>query len=152
MPIFLKNTGQIAWIDCLDYEIVAAHSWYATKTGYASTSIKHESGRKNTYMHALLVGRHSGLLIDHLDGDGLNNRRANLRLATAQQNSWNARRRAGRKLPRGVSEVEGGFTARIFVSGVDHYLGFFKDADVAAEAYRAASLLHHGEFSPMASA
>jgi hypothetical protein len=85
--------------------------------------------------------------IDHIDGVPLNNRIANLRLATRQQQTFNRRARThcitGCK---GVSENGSGYTARITISGKVHRLGTFPTIAEAAEAYRAAAVRLHREF------
>lgn len=89
--------------------------------------------------------------VDHKDGNGLNNRLENLRLATCQQNSYNSRNRRGPKiflgLPRGVSRTKCGFMATIGVHYKIKYLGVFPTAELAGAAYQAAYKEYAGEFA-----
>src|SRR5262245_35202767 len=86
--------GKVALIDDADYELVSRFKWHAQRGGYgntyyAVTNIRLPDGKWTALrMHVLLLG-HKG--IDHIDGDGLNNQRSNLRLATQSQNSANTR-------------------------------------------------------------
>ena len=88
--------------------------------------------------------------IDHIDGDPLNNRIANLRLATRSQQSANSRRQA-QGTQTGVKGVtpnpsSNGYDARITVSGKTHYIGHFRTIEDAAEARRKAAIKLHGDF------
>jgi hypothetical protein len=85
--------------------------------------------------------------IDHIDGIPINNRIANLRLATRQQQTFNRRARTisitGYK---GVTENGTGYAARITISGKAHSLGTFPTAEEAASAYREAAIRLHRDF------
>jgi hypothetical protein len=88
--IFLqRRSGEIleCFIDTADYGLVKEHPWSAlvnSRNTYAKTTIK-GSGKRTTLLHSLLLP--DAKLIDHRDGNGLNNRRSNLRPATHRQNS-----------------------------------------------------------------
>ncbi len=87
--------------------------------------------------------------IDHIDGDKSNNAIANLRVATAAQNSARRRVRGKPQLSpsRGVFPHGVGFVARIHHAGKRHYLGYFPTADAAKAAYEAKAIEIHGEFA-----
>jgi hypothetical protein len=92
------------------------------------------------YLHQLLLGGSSpDRPIDHINGDPLDNRRANLRTVTHQQNQWN--RVSGKG--HGWDEEHKAWRARIHVDGKRIHLGYFKDRDEAAAAYAAAKQVHH---------
>lgn len=86
--------------------------------------------------------------IDHADGDPMNNRIANLRLATVQQNMRNTRVRANSRVGiKGVRKTPfGRFQARITVAHREIYLGTFRTAEEAGQAFKQAALHYHGEF------
>ena len=85
--------------------------------------------------------------IDHIDGDGLNNRITNLRLATRGENSSNSRRRSSvLSGVKGVQANGSGFMARITKDGETHYLGTFRTPEEATEARRKAAAAMHGVF------
>lgn len=129
-------------VDDEDYEFMSLFPWRAKKDG---------EGRY--YAHATIVA-HKLLadykLVDHVDGNGLNNTRVNLRSATDQQNSWNRGLRSDSRTGyKGVSSRRGGkgFVARIQVEGKRKFLGWFHNPVDAAKAYDAAALEHFGEFA-----
>lgn len=89
--------GLYALVDAADYELLAKYSWHAKpdrNTVYARTRIP--GGGPRMLMHRLLTGAQSGQLVDHINGNGLDNRRANLRLCTAAENIRNKQRKLNR--------------------------------------------------------
>lgn len=93
------SKGKVALVDAEDYERVSSLRWHAKKKGktwYAMRSVpkgsRYENGEpkyKACYMHRLIMGAPEGIEVDHENGDGLDNRRSNLRLATKSQNQQN---------------------------------------------------------------
>ena len=103
-------------------------------------------------MHRVLVNAPKGLTVDHIDGDGLNNRSANLRIATYSQNSANeVAYRNNRVGARGVTFVSRNKTqpykAEISSGGKRWYLGSYPTKAEAAAARIGAEKVLHGEFS-----
>ncbi len=87
-----------------------------------------------------------GMLVDHIDGDKLNNRIENLRLATRQQNNVNSVSRV-RDMPKGVIRVGKRYRARIFINGKHLSLGMYDTVEEAASVYNNKALELHGEFA-----
>ena len=86
--------------------------------------------------------------IDHINGCPLDNRMANLRIATNPQNQANRLRDRGKDTPKGVRKLPSGrFQARITVTNRQILLGTFESSDEAQEAYFQASNQHYGEFA-----
>lgn len=85
--------------------------------------------------------------IDHANGDGTDNRIANLRAATRSQNMWNrpVRRDSAHGI-KGVTRNGKRFSAKCYVAGRDHYLGTFDTAEEAGAAYRKFAEQAHGQF------
>lgn len=113
-----------------------------------------EGGRYRLHRLAWLYvhGMWPNGLIDHVNGDGSDNRIANLREATASQNRANTvRQLEGRTLPRGVKQEArtGKFVATLGRKGKNIHLGTFGTADEAAEAYLRAARESFGQFYPM---
>ena len=90
-----------------------------------------------------------GFVVDHADGDTLNNRPWNLRLATHAQNCWNTKTISNSTGFMGVKRqtLSRNFSASILVNRVRIHLGSFKSAEEAHSAYMAAKLEFHGEFA-----
>lgn len=146
---FVRCTrGLVALIDVCDTASVAAWNWTGTKTGYAARG----DGRATTHMHTQILGRVDGYEVDHIDGNGMNNRRGNLRHVTKAQNQMNRHAVASRSGFKGVTANRHNWSAAISKrdgAGVRRrrYLGTYQDAVHAALAYDAAA---REEFGPWA--
>lgn len=138
--------GKVALVDSDAVHLVFGHKWWAVKKGprfYAVTDVK----RKRVYMHRLLLC--TNLDVDHINGDGLDNRRANLRAATRQENVSNMRKRPGSSKFKGVcwDKRRDKWMAKIMVDYKTRFLGYFKDEIEAARAYDAAAVSNFGVFA-----
>jgi hypothetical protein len=102
----------------------------------------------------IMTGRTDFDQVDHIDSDTSNNRWANLREATQAQNQANKAPRRWRRLPKGVTRRESliskPYVASITANKKRHHIGCFETPDLAAEAYRQAAAIHHGEFARVA--
>jgi hypothetical protein len=138
--------GLVAVIDEADYERISAHKWYTLTSGprfYAITEI----GGAQVLMHRFVLDYSGPLDIDHIDGDELNNRRANLRVVTRAQNLWNQGPRKGKRF-KGVQRVASGrYMARMMVNGERLYFGTHATEEEAARVYDDAARKYHGEFA-----
>lgn len=134
-------------------------TWYAARCTYDKGLGDIPSKRiKIVRMHREILGlvRGDGKQCDHVDGDGLNNQRENLRVATHTENIRNSKPKNGRRF-KGVFKYNGRkklvrpFQARISVGGRgdkrDYNLGWFETAEEAAKAYDSAAKKIHGEFA-----
>ena len=98
-----KNRGKyVALVDDEDFEGLNKYRWSAMPVGRTVYAVRNINGKMIT-MHAYLCGR-DGFEVDHIDGDGLNNSRLNLRIATREQNARNRKIIAGRKY-KGVQPI-----------------------------------------------
>ena len=156
MPEINLTQGKTAVVDKEDYELVNAYKWctYETcKSWYAVTNILIGEGKRTTLrMHRLILGAIPGQEIDHIDHDGLNNRRSNLRLVTHQQNAFNIRNdKTGSSKYKGVSLHEGTrkWRARIYLNGKTAHLGLFTTEEEAAYTYNEAALKEFGKFASL---
>lgn len=145
--------GYVAIIDAADVPLVGGFNWSACEsrhTVYAfRTAPKGAPGPRTVQIHRQLLGFPEGLTVDHKSGDGLDNRRANLRLATHRENLCNQRLNAANTSGyRGVSwdKTRQRWHAYIKHHGRRTTLGFFTSVEAAAEAYARASEKLHGEF------
>jgi hypothetical protein len=145
--------GKFAKVDLEDFPLVASYRWRATvhaRTFYAVTTTPRKMGHKDIYMHRFLINAPEGKTVDHVNGDGLDNRRHNVRFATPVQQSANTgRHKRNQSGFKGVSlEVKTGkWRARIFSGGKEVCLGQFPTKESAAAAYDAAAKRLRGEFA-----
>ena len=87
-----------------------------------------------------------GLIVDHINGDTLDNRKSNLRVVTAVENARNCKSWNKHGL-KGIQVTQRGkWKAQIAASGVTYRLGTFDTKESAHEAYRQASVKYHGAF------
>jgi hypothetical protein len=133
-------------IDAEDFDRCAEHNWFALTrkwTTYAYCNLPRDGDYRTTMLlHRFIMRAPSGVKVDHRNGNGLDNRQANLRLATSAQNAANRRDR-----PRGITPSGyGGWVARIRHEGRNLYLGTFETEIEAETAYQAAALELRGEF------
>lgn len=140
--------GQTAVVDLVDWPAVSQYRWFtdrSRRTFYAKRWVG-KGKNKAVGIHNLISGE---LLIDHRDGDGLNNRRSNLRLSSVGQNNMNSRVRLDNKIGfRGVTLFrDGRFRARISIGGQQKFLGYYEQPEQAAHAYDTAAKELHGEFA-----
>jgi HNH endonuclease/AP2 domain len=102
------------------------------------------------YLHRVVMKVLDERLVDHIDGNRLNNTKTNLRIATHQQNSMNRQPTRGRDIPyRGVSLEKrlGKYRAQIKAEGRIVVIGFFTTMEDAAKAYDDAARQYYGEFA-----
>jgi len=148
--IVLTN-GELAIVDDADFPLVSGRRWTCniSRAGikYAISGGVVGSKRITIAMHRLILGvTDSQVLVDHVDGNGLNNVRLNLRRATKSQNAANAHVKSGRF--KGVRKRKSGrWAARIVVRSRWITIGTFSTAEDAARAYDAAARIHFGEFA-----
>jgi hypothetical protein len=138
--------GYVAIVDAADAERVGRHSWCANIRGslvYAAARIND----KLVYLHRFLTDAPAGVPVDHVDGDGLNNQRTNLRVCTPAQNAGNWHHVKGRSRYRGVFANGYGWCAQIRVNGGVKHLGVFDTEEIAALAYDLAAVDTRGEFA-----
>lgn len=139
------SRGMVTLVDDSDAEWLSGYRWFvnAARGGrfYAIT-------KGGLLMHRLILQPPEGFHCDHIDNDGLNNQRGNLRLVDRCQNAWNAR---GKKrlntLPKGVHPNGRRYKALIMARGKSYRLGSFDTPEEAAAAYVAAARELHGDFA-----
>ena len=154
----LSKTSATAIVDDKDFRRISQCTWWIN-SGYP-TSGYYEGTRKTgrkwicVRMHTLLFLPNPGFCVDHRNGNKLDNRRANLRFASNQENCQNMRQ-AARKSSRSSSTYKGVswdkerrlWKAHITVSYRYIHLGRFTDERDAARAYNAAATKYFGEFA-----
>lgn len=159
MKLIPLSKGQFAQVDDVDYDELIKYKWSCAKTNngtlYAARSKYLGGGRENKkstliFMHRFIMGTYGrNILIDHIDHDGLNNQRSNLRECTQSQNLSNRRNGFGTSTYIGVClhKKTGLFKASVSINKKPFSLGYFKDEIDAAKARDASAKIHYGEFA-----
>ena len=153
--------GMYAVIDADDFEKVSALKWCVHKgysKWYGARSQWHPELKrsKQIFLHNFIFGEvPMGYFVDHINGDSLDNRRENLRLATRSQNRGNARKTVqifGRPTSskyKGVcwDKNNNKWQVQMKIDNKTRFIGQFSDEMKAAEAYNKAASAHFGEFA-----
>lgn len=148
--------GQDCFVICdwEDYELVRGYLWKATTlqsggTRYAQAwQYSREGARKRVSMHRLILNADSDSVIDHINGNGLDNRRSNLRIATRQQNSFNQRGTSTKSPYKGTffEKSSGLWRASICVNGKKISGGRHQSI---IDAAKAGNVVVHGDATPI---
>lgn len=155
--------GKVALVDDEDYEWLNQWRWHArkdSKTYYAGRSVYMGGGSKNPRirtisMHRLIINIPDGIDVDHIDHDGLNNQKHNLRIATRTQNQYNRTSRHGSSSKyKGVTILQKGkekgrISAEIRCGKKRICLGHFRNEEDAARAYDQKAKELFGEFATL---
>ncbi len=150
MQIVLNN-GLVAQISPEDSRRVEGSRWYAFWNGarwYVQGYIKKQGPPySKVYLHRYLLDAKRGEVVDHVSGDGLDNRRENLRKGGYGMNNQN-RAPMGKSGYKGVDSVltvKDKWRARIKVAGEHEVLGWFNSPELAAKAYDQRAKAVYGE-------
>lgn len=145
-----KAAGRVALIDAADAGLVMSMPWRVQEMERANGRNSgpyaiYPSSAGTIYMHKLITGY---ALADHVNHNGLDNQRHNLRPATHAQNGYNRQPNRGGASPyKGVGRSRSKWRACIRAEGTSHWLGTFADEVAAARAYDDAARILHGEFA-----
>lgn len=146
--------SKFAIVDDDDYKVLSKHKWHYTnsntskKQGYAARRVLGIIELMQFYIMPKITGMH----IDHINGNSLDNRKCNLRYCTITENNWNSRKITNRKTTssyKGVSwhSERNKWRANAYINGKQTFLGYFADEKEAAYAYNLAVKQHHGIFA-----
>ena len=154
MKILYTSKGAEILVDARDYKRLCFYSWHLID-GYACRWIRTKRKRTLVIMHRDIMGfsQGDGRIVDHMNGNKLDNRRRNLRECTNSQNTWN--RGVNKNNSSGFTGVSfkkksGTFSACITHAGKATYLGTYKTAEEAYEMYSLAACLLRPEFARQA--
>lgn len=149
--------GYVTIVDDADYEWLSQYKWHARNAGGGAratrTGLKGENKRGTSIdMARMIMGAKLGEQIDHINHNVRDNRRANLRVCTLQQNAFNRRPKGG-KLYKGVCETRTSkkrgrrWIAQICFEQKRKHIGTFSSPQDAAKAYDRAAIRLFGEFA-----
>ena len=138
--------GQYAIVDPEDYKWLMEFKWHTNCSRGKFYAVNSRSQK----MHRLIMKAPRDKFVDHINGNGLDNRKANLRLATPAQNNWNSKSGMG----RGKSRYKGvkwhkhskKWVVTIGVNGRRESIGYFTDEKEAARAYDKAVKERRGKY------
>lgn len=149
--------GKFTLVDNADYDWLNRYKWHTrsrdARCCYASRNIWiSNSKRRPTPLHRVILNAPDGIEVDHINGDGLDNRRSNLRLCSRNENARNRRLNCNSKTGfKGVHLTRGNrkkpYRARIRLNGRRVVIGWYKTPEAAAQVYDLAALEHHGKFA-----
>lgn len=153
MKEILLQKGIVALVDDGDYEYLNQFKWHSIrKKEYTRYVIRHlwrNGKRTTTTMHQDILNPPFGMVSDHINGNGLDNQRGNLRVCMASNNCMNRKPQNGSSSYKGVSlHTKGGkWAARIKTKGKIYNLGHFESEIEAAIVYNNAAKKMFGEFA-----
>ena len=149
--------GKYAIVDPEDYERLNKYKWYVSKGGstfYAARCLWDPVNKKKhtIKMHREILKPPHPLVVDHINRNGLDNRKANLRPATKSQNTINRpciKQKGAHSKYLGVTWQKSNkkWQAQIRANGKHRVIGYFEDETEAAKAYDRAAKLYHKEFA-----
>ena len=149
--------GKIALVDDEDYERVNQYKWCAVRYGdnfYANRNGGKAGKLNRTFivkMHREVLGDPADMIVDHINHNGLDNRKANLRIVTKEQNLWNSRKNIsyGTSIYKGVTffKRDNRWRAYITYKKKHIFIGSFPDEQAAAKAYDEKAKQLFGEFA-----
>jgi HNH endonuclease/AP2 domain len=153
MKTEIINGHEVMWSD-EDHAIVTSYKWgahsYKKNDGPDRFYVSSKVDGKTVYLHRLLTNAPKGIDVDHINGNGLDNRRENLRLASRSQNAANKPSYNGSSIYKGVCRAptkSPRWRAWFMVNKKSVYLGSFKTELEAARAYNLAAEKIWGEYA-----
>ena len=141
--------GKVALVDDEDYDYLMQWKWCATKdynTYYANREGSVKEDNKKFIMHRVIMNTPDNMVVDHIDHNGLNNQKSNMRNCSPKENSRNMRPR-GKTGYLGVCYDRKYIKACIKIRGKNRHLGNYKTEEEAARAYDKVAKEYYGEFA-----
>lgn len=156
IPVQSPKYGEkLFFIDGEDFEKVTKYKWHVAHKKdnifYVITDIFTGGKKSILRLHRLLMNCPDGMVVDHIDGNPLNNIKENLRICTAQENRFNSRTPKNKKYktPKGIAyhKKDKKYYVNATANGVRYYFGCYNNIDEAVKAYEDNINKYHKEFS-----
>lgn len=152
MAEVMLASGQAALVDEADLPLVTGLKWHVHSV--QNSNLRYARSwpyGNNSFMHRLITGATPGQHVDHANGDGLDNRRANIRICTHAQNMGNRSKLKNSGQPyKGIQFLADKFRTnpwKACIGKEQKYIGVFASAEEAARAYDVAAIARYGEFA-----
>lgn len=144
------SPDKVALVDDDDFERISKFRWYYRKPGYADCSMRESVGVwKNYPMHKIILDIPNGAVVDHINRNGLDNRKQNLRICTCSENNMN-RSSVNKYGFRGIDQrSKNSWRAEIRIDGKVIRASPFKTPEEAALAYDKMAKQYHGDFAQL---
>jgi len=143
--------GNVAIVDDDDFDYLNQFKWYLLKSKFNYYAIRTKRPEnKLIQLHRIVIKAKQGEIVDHINGNKLDNRKCNLRICTKSQNCQN--RKISKFNKSGFNGVSWSiknkkWVAQIACNNKKMHIGFFNDAIEAAKAFNQAAVKYHGEFA-----
>lgn len=144
----IRVRGGIIKADRATWKFLSAWSWSINKKGYVVAGMSDNGKKFTARFHRIAIGAQPGEIVDHVNGDRLDNRWANLRVVTASQNCRNRYVPMGISMAKGVSRCakRNKWRAIIYVDKRNMFLGRFDTIEEASSVYREAEIKYYKQY------
>lgn len=141
--------GGVTLVSDEDYEYLMNWKWRRIDSTSTSYVVRRGANTHRVHMHRVIMKPPSDMVVDHINGNGLDNRRENLRVCTTRENVQNKRMPVHNTVGyKGVTRHHSGkYQAQITVNGKHKNLGIYSDPLEAAHVYDNAAIKYFGEFA-----
>lgn len=146
MRIIILNNDMLSFVDNEDYAELNKYKWYAWKHRNTYYAIRRSSIKNLNRMHRFIMNPPDNMQVDHINGNGLDNRKENLRIVTNRENGQNKHVKTSSKYP-GVywNKRDRNWQSMIVINGKKKFICCSKNEIDAATAYRVACVYLTGK-------
>lgn len=145
--------GKYAMVDDEDFEWLNQWKWHFNSEKLTGYAVRWHGGRKTKkqiFMHRIIIGCKDGFFVDHINHNGIDNRKKNLRICTGSQNQMNKRKCSHRIMTskyKGVHKYRNKWCSKVSKNKEIVWTGYFETEHEAFIAYKKMAIKYHGEFA-----